>query len=188
MTCIRAGLYQTKNGLLVFLGSLRSGSPRPWPISPRPPFWNVRASTVLRPCTSGSFPSRRTTCTREPDAAASGRSCRGSTAPGTSGTPGIVLAHAQPCDVKWAAGRPRRPGLSQTKPAPYWRLRKTTKPRPSSPTPRTAKLAGSGTAAASPRNAVPLKHRDRARSSRAAASASRQRCSPCRSGCHSPHT
>ena len=24
MTCMRAGLYQTKNGLLVFLGSLRS--------------------------------------------------------------------------------------------------------------------------------------------------------------------
>src|ERR1035438_9746202 len=30
VTCMRAGLYQTKNGLLVFLGSLRSSQSMTW--------------------------------------------------------------------------------------------------------------------------------------------------------------
>src|SRR5580692_12578154 len=102
-TCMRAGLYQTKNGLLVFLGSLRS-----------------RKSTTLAEISSSTVFERSSV--KGPSSlhvwffsvpsddvhARTGRGgvrqvvVRGSTAPGTSGTPGIgVFLHggAIPCVV-----------------------------------------------------------------------------------------
>src|SRR5207244_2575970 len=95
VTCMRAGLYQTKNGLLVFLGSLRSRKSMT--------LAEISSSTVFdRSSVSGpsslhvwffSVPS-------EDVHARTGRGgvkqtvVLGSTAPGTSGTPGIgVLRH-----------------------------------------------------------------------------------------------
>src|ERR1700755_353641 len=93
--CMRAGLYQTKNGLLVFLGSLRS-----------------RKSTTLAEISSSTVFERSSV--KGPSSlhvwffsvpsddvhARTGRGgvrqvvVRGSTAPGTSGTPGIgVFLH-----------------------------------------------------------------------------------------------
>src|SRR6476620_6233799 len=90
VTCIRAGLYQTKNGLLVFLGSFRSRKSTT--------FAEISSSTVFeRSSVSGpwslhiwffSVPS-------EDLHARTGRGgvrqtvVAGSTAPGTSGRPGI---------------------------------------------------------------------------------------------------
>src|SRR5215813_7116745 len=101
--CMRAGLYQTKNGLLVFLGSLRSRKSMT--------LADISSSTVLdRSSVSGpsslqvwffSVPS-------EDVHESTGRGgvrhvvVFGSTAPGTSGTPGIgVFLHggATVCSV-----------------------------------------------------------------------------------------
>ena len=103
VTCMRAGLYQTKNGLLVFLGSLRSRKSMT--------LAEISSSTVFeRSSVSGpsslhvwffSVPS-------EDLHQSTGRGgvrqivVLGSTAPGTSGTPGIgVFLHggATPCTV-----------------------------------------------------------------------------------------
>src|SRR5258708_32641724 len=102
-TCMRAGLYQTKNGLLVFFGSLRSRKSITLP--------EISSSTVLdRSSVSGpsslhvwffSVPS-------EDLHARTGRGgvrqvdVLGSTAPGTSESPGIgVFMHGgtMPCTV-----------------------------------------------------------------------------------------
>src|SRR6185437_6149951 len=90
VTCMRAGLYQTKNGLLVFLGSLRS-----------------RKSTTLAEISSSTVFERSSvkgpsslhvwffSVPSEDVHARTGRGgvrqvvVSGSTAPGTSGTPGI---------------------------------------------------------------------------------------------------
>src|SRR5262245_49992002 len=90
VTCIRAGLYHTKNGLLVFLGSLRSRKSIT--------FAEISSSTVFdRSRVSGPsslhvwFFSAPSTDLHK----STGRGgvkhvvVRGSTAPGTSGTPGI---------------------------------------------------------------------------------------------------
>ena len=103
VTCMRAGLYQTKNGLLVFLGSLRSRKSMT--------LAEISSSTVFeRSSVSGpsslqvwffSVPS-------EDLHQSTGRGgvrqvvVFGSTAPGTSGTPGIgVFLHggATVCSV-----------------------------------------------------------------------------------------
>src|SRR5215472_13937061 len=92
VTCMRAGLYQTKKGLLVFLGSLRSRKSITLP--------EISSSTVLdRSRVSGpsslqlwffSVPS-------EDRHQSTGRGgvrqvvVFGSTAPGTSGTPGMAV-------------------------------------------------------------------------------------------------
>ena len=103
MTCMRAGLYQTKKGLLVFFGSLRSRKSMTLAeISSSTVF---ERSSVSGPSSeqSGSLPCRRRIGTRGPDAAASGSVVvLGSTAPGTSASPGIgVFLHggATPCTV-----------------------------------------------------------------------------------------
>src|SRR5271166_6726794 len=95
VTCMRAGLYQTKNGLLVFLGSLRSRKSIT--------LAEISSSTVFdRSKVSGpSSLHRWFVCV--PSEALHQRTGRGgvrqivvlgSTAPGTSGTPGIgVLRH-----------------------------------------------------------------------------------------------
>src|SRR5271169_4977361 len=103
VTCIRAGLYQTKKGLPVFLGSLRSRKSMTWE--------EISSSTVFdRSKVSGPsslhvwffwLPS-------EEVHQMTGRGgvrqvvVRGSTAPGTSGSPGTgVFLHggAMPCSV-----------------------------------------------------------------------------------------
>ena len=93
--CMRAGLYQTKNGLLVRRGSLRSRKSMT--------LAEISSSTVFdRSKVSGPSswhvwfaPCRRRTCTKAPGAAGSGKVVvLGSTAPGTSGRPGIgVFLH-----------------------------------------------------------------------------------------------
>ena len=95
VTCMRAGLYQTKNGLLVFLGSLRSRKSMT--------LAEISSSTVFdRSKVSG--PSSLQVCFASVPSAewhqSTGRGgvrqivVLGSTAPGTSGTPGIgVLRH-----------------------------------------------------------------------------------------------
>src|SRR5258707_9228904 len=102
-TCMRAGLYQTKNGLLVFFGSLRSRKSITLP--------EISSSTVLdRSSVSG--PSSLQVwffCDPSDDLHAStGRGgarqvvVRGSTAPGTSARPGTGVAlhgGAIPCTV-----------------------------------------------------------------------------------------
>src|SRR5262245_19974177 len=99
--CMRAGLYQTKNGLLVFFGSLRSRKSMT--------FAEISSSTVFeRSRLSG--PSLLQDCFFAVPSAdlheSIGRGgvrhvvVLGSTAPGTSGTPGIgVFLHAgaMPC-------------------------------------------------------------------------------------------
>src|SRR5436190_5274506 len=94
VTCIRAGLYQTKNGLLVFLGSLRSRKSMT--------FAEISSSTVFdRSSVSGpsslqvwffSVPSEDVHA-RTGRGGARQTVVLGSTAPGTSARPGIgVLA------------------------------------------------------------------------------------------------
>src|SRR6267378_2578948 len=94
VTCMRAGLYQTKNGLLVFLGSLRSRKSMTLAeISSSTPFdrssvsgpWSVQVWVLDEPSDLHASTFRggvRQTVVS------------GSTAPGTSGMPGIdVLRH-----------------------------------------------------------------------------------------------
>ena len=45
--CMRAGLYQTKNGLPVFFGHCSRDSPRPWKRSPRPRSSNTPGERTL---------------------------------------------------------------------------------------------------------------------------------------------
>src|SRR5271157_3949617 len=101
VTCMRAGLYQTKKGFPVFLGSLRSRKSMT--------LLEISSSTVLdRSSVSG--PSSLQVCFASvPSEEWHQRTGRGgvrqivvlgSTAPGTSGTPGIrVFLHggAMPC-------------------------------------------------------------------------------------------
>src|SRR5215471_604011 len=92
VTCIRAGLYQTKNGLLVFLGSLRSRKSTTWE--------EISSSTVFeRSSVSGpsswqvwffDVPSDDLHKSTGRGGVRHGVSL-GSTAPGTSGTPGISV-------------------------------------------------------------------------------------------------
>src|SRR5712675_2242827 len=101
VTCMRAGLYQTKNGLLVFLGSLRSRKSIT--------LVEISSSTVLdRSSVSGpSSLQVMFLCVPSEDLhARTGRggvrqvAVLGSTAPGTSVRPGIgVFLHAgaMPC-------------------------------------------------------------------------------------------
>ena len=102
-TCMRAGLYQTKNGLLVFLGSLRSRKSMT--------LAEISSSTVFeRSSVSGpsslhvwffSVPSEDLH-QRTGRGGVRQRVVLGSTAPGTSGRPGIgVFWHggATPCTV-----------------------------------------------------------------------------------------
>src|SRR5215467_2785903 len=95
VTCMRAGLYQTKNGLPVFLGSLRSRKSTT--------LAEISSSTLFER-SSVSGPSSRHIWFREvPSEDLQARMLRGgvrqivvwgSTAPGTSGTPGIgVFLH-----------------------------------------------------------------------------------------------
>ena len=101
--CMRAGLYQTKKGLLVFLGSLRSRKSMT--------LAEISSSTVLRaierqrPLVLAGLVLRRAV---EDLHQSTGRGgvrqvvVFGSTAPGTSGRPGIgVFVHggAMPCWV-----------------------------------------------------------------------------------------
>src|SRR5262249_48263817 len=93
--CIRAGLYQTKNGLLVFLGSLRSRKSMT--------FAEISSSTVLDRSSVNGPSSLQVWCFAVPSIDLHDRTGRGgvkqvvvlgSTAPGTSGTPGIgVFLH-----------------------------------------------------------------------------------------------
>src|SRR5271154_2619841 len=90
VTCMRAGLYQTKNGLLVFLGSLRSMKSTT--------LAEISSSTVFER-SSVSGPSSEQVCFASvPSDDLHQRTLRGgvrqivvlgSTAPGTSGMPGI---------------------------------------------------------------------------------------------------
>ncbi len=88
--CMRAGLYQTKNGLLVFLGSLRSRKSMTW--------LEISSSTVSdRSSVSGPWSSQLwfAEVPSEDLHHITGRGgvrqvvVLGSTAPGTSGRPGI---------------------------------------------------------------------------------------------------
>src|SRR6476660_8971996 len=92
VTCMRAGLYQTKNGLLVFLGSLRSRKSMT--------LAEISSSTVFER-SSVSGPSSLHVWFADVPAEdlhhSTGRGgvrqvvVFGSTAPGTSGTPGIAV-------------------------------------------------------------------------------------------------
>src|SRR4029453_3304202 len=95
VTCMRAGFYQTKNGLLVFLGSLRSRKSMT--------LAEISSSTVLeRSSVSGPW-SSQLWFVDVPSEDLHQRTLRGgvrqivvfgSTAPGTSGMPGIgVFLH-----------------------------------------------------------------------------------------------
>src|SRR5262245_21952163 len=96
VTCMRAGLYQTKNGLLVFLGSLRSRKSMT--------LVEISSSTVLERSSVRGPSSLQVWCFAVPSTELHQRIGRGgvrqvvvlgSTAPGTSGTPGIgVFLHA----------------------------------------------------------------------------------------------
>src|SRR5215472_10651197 len=103
VTCMRAGLYQTKKGLLVFLGSLRSRKSMT--------LAEISSSTVLdRSSVSGPW-SLQLWLFEDPSEDLHHSTLRGgvrhvvvrgSTAPGTSGIPGIgVFLHggATPCLV-----------------------------------------------------------------------------------------
>src|SRR4051794_11432317 len=89
VTCMRAGLYQTKNGLLVFLGSLRSRKSIT--------FEEISSSTVFeRSSVSGpwslqvwfaSVPSEDVQASMGLGGVRQTAPLLGSTAPGTSGTP-----------------------------------------------------------------------------------------------------
>src|SRR5215471_7300761 len=93
--CIRAGLYQTKNGLLVFFGSLRSRKSMTLP--------EISSSTVVDRSSVSGPSSLHVWFFAVPSEEWHQRTCRGgvmqvvvlgSTAPGTSGTPGIgVFLH-----------------------------------------------------------------------------------------------
>src|SRR5689334_15212567 len=101
--CMRAGLYQTKNGLLVFLGSLRSRKSMTWD--------EISSSTVFdRSSVSGpsSWQLWLAAVASEDLHDSTGRGgvrhtvVWGSTAPGTSGRPGMgVFLHggATVCSV-----------------------------------------------------------------------------------------
>src|SRR6476659_9507210 len=102
-TCMRAGLYQTKNGLLVVLGSLRSRKSMT--------LAEISSSTVFERSTVSGPSSLHLWFPCVPSEDLHHRTLRGgvrqvvvlgSTAPGTSGMPGIgVLRHggAMPCTV-----------------------------------------------------------------------------------------
>src|SRR5882672_12593916 len=102
VTCMRAGLYQTKNGLLVFFGSLRSRKSMTLAeISSSTPFDRSRVSgpsslhVMFLAVPSDLHASIGRGGVRQ-------TVVFGSTAPGTSGTPGIgVFLHggATPCWV-----------------------------------------------------------------------------------------
>src|ERR1700741_493781 len=88
--CMRAGLYQTKNGLLVFFGSLRSRKSMT--------FVEISSSTVFERSSVSGPSSLHIWFLAEPSADLHERMLRGgvkhivvlgSTEPGTSGTPGI---------------------------------------------------------------------------------------------------
>src|SRR5215813_3685600 len=90
VTCIRAGLYQTKNGLLVFLGSLRSKKSMT--------FAEISSSTVRDRSSVNGPSSLQFWLFSEPSEDLHQSTLRGgvrqtvvlgSTAPGTSGRPGI---------------------------------------------------------------------------------------------------
>src|SRR5437867_5552879 len=95
VTCIRAGLYQTKNGLLVFLGSFRSMKSMT--------LAEISSSTVFERSSVNGPSSLQVWCAAVPSEdlhQSTGRGgvrhnvVLGSTAPGTSGTPGIgVFLH-----------------------------------------------------------------------------------------------
>src|SRR5271169_1076985 len=103
VTCMRAGLYQTKNGLLVFLGSLRSRKSIT--------LVEISSSTVFERSSVSGPSSVHLWFAAVPSEDLHQRTGRGgvrqvvvlgSTAPGTSGMPGIgVLRHggATPCTV-----------------------------------------------------------------------------------------
>src|SRR5881628_1698217 len=90
VTCMRAGLYQTKNGLLVFLGSLRSRKSMT--------LEEISSSTVFERSSVRGPSSLQVWCFEVPSSDVHERTGRGgvrqvvvlgSTAPPTSGTPGI---------------------------------------------------------------------------------------------------
>src|SRR6202007_1887144 len=90
VTCMRAGLYQTKNGLLVFLGSLRSRKSTT--------LAEISSSTVFERSSVSGPSSWQFWFASDPSEDLHHRTLRGgvrqcvvlgSTAPGTSGTPGI---------------------------------------------------------------------------------------------------
>src|SRR6516165_829109 len=93
--CMRAGLYQTKNGLPVFLGSLRSRKSMTLP--------EISSSTVFERSSDNGPSSLHRWFASVPSDDLHDRILRGgvrhsvvfgSTAPGTSGTPGIgVFLH-----------------------------------------------------------------------------------------------
>src|SRR5215813_5044354 len=95
VTCMRAGLYQTKKGLLVFLGSLRSRKSMT--------FAEISSSTVRDRSSVNGPSSLQFWLFSEPSEDLHQSTLRGgvrqtvvlgSTAPGTSGTPGIgVFLH-----------------------------------------------------------------------------------------------
>src|SRR6516165_481026 len=95
VTCMRAGLYQTKNGLLVFLGSLRSRKSMT--------FAEISSSTVFERSSVSGPSSLHFWLLSVPSEDLHARIGRGgvrqtvvfgSTAPGTSATPGIgVFLH-----------------------------------------------------------------------------------------------
>src|SRR5271165_2941767 len=101
VTCMRAGLYQTKNGLLVFFGSLRSSQSMTWD--------EISSSTVsdrLSVSTPSSLQVWFFDVPSEDVHKSTGRGgvrqvvVFGSTAPGNSARPGIgVFLHggAKPC-------------------------------------------------------------------------------------------
>src|SRR6266481_4012661 len=101
--CMRAGLYQTKKGLPVFLGSLRSRKSMTWE--------EICSSTVFDRSSVSGPSSLHVWFFSVPSEDAHARTGRGgvrqvvvlgSTAPGTSGRPGIgVFLHAgaMPCLV-----------------------------------------------------------------------------------------
>src|SRR5215467_2708212 len=103
VTCIRAGLYQTKNGLLVFLGSLRSRKSIT--------LAEISSSTVFdRSSDNGPSSLHRWFCS-VPSEDLHERILRGgvrqivvfgSTAPGTSGTPGIGVFLQGGATVCWS--------------------------------------------------------------------------------------
>src|SRR5215471_19507299 len=90
VTCMRAGLYQTKNGLLVFFGSLRSRKSIT--------LAEISSSTVFDRSNVRGPSSLQVWCLSDPSIDVQNSTGRGgvkhvvvlgSTAPGTSGTPGI---------------------------------------------------------------------------------------------------
>src|SRR6476661_655726 len=103
VTCMRAGMYQTKNGLFVFLGSLRSRKSIT--------LAEISSSTDFDRSSVSGPSSWQFWCAAEPSEDLHQRTGRGgvrqvvvfgSTAPGTSGTPGIgVFLHGgeKPCSV-----------------------------------------------------------------------------------------